>query len=112
MECIQPTLRRAATCLYPATGPTDFDKAWASAADAIILDLEDAVAPDRKSQARDAVRGWLARERPVWVRTNPADTPWFEEDLELLRDAGVAGIESPRDSWRPVGSSQATTVVT
>lgn len=85
----------------PGDRPERFDKAWASPADAVILDLEDAVSAQRKAQAREAVRGWLSPGRPVWVRINALDTPWFDEDVALLRAAGVAGAIVPKAETLP-----------
>ena len=76
----------------PGDRPERFDKAWASAADEVILDLEDAVAPAHKGRARDAIAGWLDRARPVWLRVNAVDTEWFADDLRLARAPGVAGV--------------------
>lgn len=87
----------ARTYLFvPGDRPERFDKAWDSPADAVILDLEDAVAPDRKDAARDAVQGWLTPGRPVWIRTNAADTPWFEADIAVAAQPGVAGLVLPK----------------
>ena len=47
----------------PADRPERIAKALASGADAVIVDLEDAVAPDAKEPAREALRGWLAQGR-------------------------------------------------
>jgi citrate lyase subunit beta/citryl-CoA lyase len=80
----------------PADRPDRFDKAWASGAQAVIVDLEDAVPPARKAQARAALASWLAAERPVTVRVNAAGTPWFEEDLALARLPGVAALMLPK----------------
>lgn len=85
----------------PGDRPERFDKAWASDADAVILDLEDAVAPQRKVLARDAVAGWLSPRRPAWVRLNAAGTPWFDDDVALLRRPGVAGAVVPKAERLP-----------
>src|SRR5690606_37633455 len=69
-----------------------FDKAVGSGADAIILDLEDAVAPEAKHSAREAVHGWLAAGGQALVRINAADTPWFAEDLRMLGALPQAGV--------------------
>jgi citrate lyase subunit beta/citryl-CoA lyase len=86
--------------LVPGDRPERFDKAWDSAADAVILDLEDAVLPGRQDAARDAVGRWLRPERPVWVRCNATDSPWFEADLDLAAMPGGAGFIRPRN-WLP-----------
>lgn len=69
----------------PATAPHRFDKAVASGADLVILDLEDAVAPADKAGARPAVEAWVGGGRPVAVRINGAGTPWYAEDVALVR---------------------------
>lgn len=80
----------------PGNRPERFDKARAAGADAVIIDLEDAVAPAQKSAARAAVAAWLAPARPVLLRLNGVDSEWFDDDLELCRLAGVAGIVLPK----------------
>ena len=62
-------------------------KALATQADSLVLDLEDAVTPERKHEARNVVAGWLkdvdfgSMERTV--RMNPLDTPWGLDDLAV-----------------------------
>ena len=73
-----------------------FDKAWASGAHALILDLEDAVAPAAKDAARHAIAQWLHPSRPVYVRCNAQGTAWFEADLDLLGHPGVKGLVLPK----------------
>ena len=81
----------------PGDRPERFDKALASGAHGVILDLEDAVQPERKPQAREAVRGWLAQaSTPVWVRINPSDTSWYLEDCSLLASPMVRGFMVPK----------------
>ena len=80
----------------PGNRPERFDKACSAGADAVIIDLEDAVPPAEKPAAREAVTRWLARERPVLVRINGPDTEWFAADLEICRVPGVAGIVLPK----------------
>ena len=66
----------------PATRPDRFAKAAASGADRVILDLEDAVAPEEKVDARRGLMtATIPRDVPVYVRVNSALTPWFDEDL-------------------------------
>ena len=76
----------------PGNRPERFDKALASGADAVIVDLEDAVPPDQKDAARALVGAWLSAARPVVVRINAADTPWFSADVARCRQAGVAAV--------------------
>jgi citrate lyase subunit beta / citryl-CoA lyase len=80
----------------PGDRPERFAKALAGGADAVIIDLEDAVAPDHKHEARETLVSWLARERPVMIRVNARDSPWFEQDAELCKLPGVAGIVLPK----------------
>ncbi|MEP3465672.1 MAG: CoA ester lyase [Parasphingorhabdus sp.] len=75
------------SCLYmPASNERALEKARTLPADTIIFDLEDAVAPEAKEQARDnacaALQSGDYGNRELVVRVNAAETPWFEEDLE------------------------------
>ena len=77
------------TWLYvPADRPDRFAKAAASGADVVILDLEDAVVPAHKQEARDNALRWLDTAAPasVEVRVNALDTPWAQDDLRALTD--------------------------
>ncbi|HJQ30462.1 MAG TPA: CoA ester lyase [Rubrobacter sp.] len=79
----------------PATRRKMVEKALASEADAVFLDLEDAVAPDNKAGAREDVARALEeldwRGRPSLFRANALDTPYFYRDLiEVVEDAGGA----------------------
>lgn len=80
----------------PGNRPERFSKARAAGADAVIVDLEDAVPPADKDTARQAVEAWLDPSRPVLLRINGADTPWFGPDLMLAGAPGVAGIVLPK----------------
>ena len=80
----------------PGSRPERFAKALEAGADAVILDLEDAVGLADKAVARDAIAGWLSPERPVLVRINGSDTPWFEDDLAICGLPGVAGVVLPK----------------
>jgi citrate lyase subunit beta/citryl-CoA lyase len=80
----------------PADRPERFGKACSAGADAVIVDLEDAVAPAAKDQAREALAAWLSPAYPVLVRINAANTSWFEADLALCSRPGVAGIVLPK----------------
>ena len=76
----------------PGNRPERFDKAIASGADAVIIDLEDAVPPDQRESARATVSGWLTSDKPVVLRINSVETPWFADDLAICRNAGVAAV--------------------
>jgi citrate lyase subunit beta/citryl-CoA lyase len=80
-----PVLRCPALLFCPGDRPDRFDRA-ATAADTVILDLEDAVAPDRKTHAREEVVKALRRLDPgrTVVRINGAGTPWHDDDLAAL----------------------------
>jgi citrate lyase subunit beta/citryl-CoA lyase len=87
----------------PANRPDRYVKALDSGADAVIVDLEDAVAPSLKTQARDTLSDWLAQQEPppvnLWVRINAADTPWHADDVRCFADAfagRIAGIVLPK----------------
>jgi citrate lyase subunit beta/citryl-CoA lyase len=80
----------------PGNRPERFEKALAAGADAVIVDLEDAVAPPDKAAAREALSGWLNAAQPVLVRINAAGTEWFDEDLALAGMPGVAGVVLPK----------------
>ena len=80
----------------PGNRPNLFDKAWMSGADAVIIDLEDAVAPADKDAARATVAAWLSPAKPVVLRVTALDTPWFADDLTLSRHAGVAALMLPK----------------
>ncbi|ABE36459.1 hpcH/HpaI aldolase/citrate lyase family protein [Paraburkholderia xenovorans LB400] len=80
----------------PGNRPERFEKALASGADAVIIDLEDAVPPDAKDDARNAVASWVSPDRPVLVRVNASDTPWFAQDARLGHLRGIAGMVLPK----------------
>ncbi len=80
----------------PGNRPERFQKALSSGADAVIIDLEDAVPPDQKDSARLQVAGWLAIGKPVVIRINAADTRWFAQDVALLRCPGVEAVMLPK----------------
>jgi len=87
----------ARSYLYvPGNRPDRFDKACAAGADAVIIDLEDAVPPVEKAAARAALAGWLSPAKAVIVRVNAADTQWFQEDLQACDAAGVIGVILPK----------------
>ncbi|MFF5140096.1 HpcH/HpaI aldolase/citrate lyase family protein [Streptomyces sp. NPDC013157] len=72
----------------PGHRPDRFDKAASSGADLVIIDLEDAVAPEDKDRARDNAVAWLALGNRAVVRINPTGTPWSESDLAVAADHG------------------------
>ena len=101
----------------PADRPERIAKALASGADAVIVDLEDAVSPEAKSGARLALAAWLEGQAsqavrtgptlpagggarpipvPLLVRVNSASTAWFQDDLPMCALPGVHGIVLPK----------------
>lgn len=83
----------------PATRPERIAKALASQADAVIVDLEDAVAEDAKVAARGALDAFLQQktQASLLVRINASDTEHFEQDLELCsRYSAITRIVVPK----------------
>lgn len=81
----------------PGDRPERFDKALASGAHAIVIDLEDAVQPAHKDTARAAVRDWLATtDKTVVLRVNPAGTPWHDADCKLLSSPAISAVMLPK----------------
>ncbi len=81
----------------PATRPERFAKAAASGADRVILDLEDAVVPEAKTEARRCLAGeQLPAGVPLYVRINGCGTEWFEEDLAVAAKLPLAGVLLPK----------------
>ena len=98
-------LTNARSLLFvPADRPERHAKALASGADLVIIDLEDAVAPDAKPAARQALAqsltGLSAADRQrVLVRINAQDTAWFHDDLAFiagLPEGSLAGLMVPK----------------
>ncbi len=87
---------RRSYLFVPGNRPDRFEKAWQSGADAVILDLEDAVQSAHKDLAREAVASWLSPARPVYVRINGTSTPWCEQDLAVVGLPGVLGVVLPK----------------
>jgi citrate lyase subunit beta/citryl-CoA lyase len=97
------TFRPRRSVLYmPGANARALEKAKTLPCDAVILDLEDAVAPDAKAKARTQVMtavtagGFGSRE--VIVRINGLDTPWWVEDLDAAAKAHPDGILVPKVS--------------
>jgi citrate lyase subunit beta/citryl-CoA lyase len=99
------SLARARSFLFvPANRPERYAKALASGADAVIIDLEDAVSADAKTAARaqlaEGFAGLPADDRSrLLVRINASGTPWHDDDLLLLGQlarAGLAGVVLPK----------------
>ncbi len=94
-------LRPRRSVLYmPGANERALEKAKTLPADALILDLEDAVAPDAKPEARERVCSAAASgeygRREVTIRVNGIDTEWHAEDLRAVAEAGPAGVVVPK----------------
>lgn len=106
-------LATARTFLFvPGDQPRKFDKALHSGADALVIDLEDAVQPSQRQQARSMIATWFAdiksqSRRPfVLARVNAHDTADYEADLYAMVNAGIDGLVAPKfsleslDAWQ------------
>jgi citrate lyase subunit beta/citryl-CoA lyase len=96
------TVRPRRSVLYmPASNSRALDKARELPADGLILDLEDAVAPEAKAQARDAVVKALNQgfgDREVLVRINRLDTRWWVDDIDAAASARPDAVLVPKVS--------------
>ncbi len=95
------TLRPRRSVLYmPGANERALEKAKGLPADALILDLEDAVAPDAKAAARDRVCEAAASggygKREVTIRVNALDTEWHGDDVRAAAAAGPAAVVVPK----------------
>ena len=96
MKVPDPPIR---SYLYvPGSTPRRIENALASEADAVVLDLEDAVAPNRKEEARETVAGFLRSgdEKPIFVRVNVPGSALAEEDIEAVAEPNLAGLRLPK----------------
>lgn len=80
----------------PGNRADRFDKAEASGAHQIAIDLEDAVSPKDKLEARAATAAWLTNHHTACVRINAADTEWFKDDLVMLAGVPSAVVMLPK----------------
>ncbi|HVL79061.1 MAG TPA: CoA ester lyase [Sphingomicrobium sp.] len=82
----------------PADSERKIAKAIESAADALIFDLEDSVAPAQKARARDILKALPERSGGPqwWVRINPIGSEYHKDDLDLIGRADIAGIVLPK----------------
>jgi citrate lyase subunit beta/citryl-CoA lyase len=95
-----PFRPRRSVLYMPGSNARAIEKARSLPADGVILDLEDAVAPDAKAQARqqvaDAVKAGGFGAREVFIRVNGIDTPWHADDLAAAAHAAPDGILVPK----------------
>ena len=97
------TIRPRRSVLYmPGSNARALEKAKTLPADAVILDLEDSVAPDAKEAARqqvcDVVKAGGFGRREVFIRVNAVDTPWHADDLAAAAHAAPDAILVPKVS--------------
>jgi citrate lyase subunit beta/citryl-CoA lyase len=85
-----------APLFVPAHRPDRFEKAANSGADAIVVDLEDAVPPNSKDQARENLRFTRGLTIPVYVRCNGEGTPWRDADLGVMAELGIKRVCAPK----------------
>jgi citrate lyase subunit beta / citryl-CoA lyase len=95
------TVRPRRSVLYmPGSNARAIEKAQTLPCDGIVIDLEDAVAPDAKEAARgqvtEAVKAGGFGHREVFIRINGIDTPWMESDLEAVAAATPDAILVPK----------------
>lgn len=96
------TVRPRRSILYmPGSNPRALEKGRSLPADGLILDLEDAVAPDAKKQGRIEIAQALENKaayggRELIVRVNGLDTPWGHSDLTAMAKVGADGILLPK----------------
>ena len=98
---IGPAIKPRRSVLYlPAANARAVAKARTLACDAVILDLEDAVAPDLKAEAREQAVAAISEggfgRRELVIRINGRDTPWYEEDLAAAREARPDAVLLPK----------------
>ncbi|WP_288797386.1 CoA ester lyase [uncultured Arsenicicoccus sp.] len=91
---------RRSVLYMPSSNARALDKAKTLPCDALILDLEDAVAPDAKEAAReaacDAARSGEYGRRELTIRINGIGTPWHDDDLRAVAAAGPDAIVVPK----------------
>ncbi|CAN7358442.1 CoA ester lyase [Pseudoduganella sp. LjRoot289] len=89
----------------PGNRPERFGKAFDAGADAVVVDLEDAVAPDQKDAARAALSAWRAAGHGhgarLVVRINDDASPWFARDLDMVRTLGACEVMLPKAESAP-----------
>jgi len=97
-----PIRPRRSALYMPGSNARALEKAKSLEADVLLLDLEDAVAPDVKEQARgqvyEAVHGGGFGHREVVVRINGLETPWGDEDLKAAAACRPAAVLVPKVS--------------
>src|ERR1700749_2369404 len=93
---------RRSPLFMPGSNARALEKARILAADVIILDLEDSVAPEAKGLAREQIAKAIADggfgKREIWIRTNALDTPFWADDVKMAAKARPDAILVPKVS--------------
>jgi citrate lyase subunit beta/citryl-CoA lyase len=91
---------RRSILYMPGSNARALEKGRSLPADGLILDLEDAVAPDAKESAREQIVAALKQggygKREIAVRVNPLDSPWGEADVKAMATSGADAILLPK----------------
>lgn len=96
MQSATTTSLPATYLFVPADRPERFDKALASGADRVIIDLEDAVRPDSKAAGRAAIADANLDWSRVVIRINDATTSFHEDDIALLKAVRAPAVMVPK----------------
>ena len=92
-------MRLRSLLFVPGDRPERMEKALGVGADALILDLEDSVAPEKKAAAREAVAAFLRRSGrpvPLLVRVNPLASGYLDDDLAAIVPGRPDGLVQPK----------------
>jgi len=94
-------IRPRRSALYmPGSNPRALEKARSLDCDVVIMDLEDAVSPEKKAEARDTIAAALGTggygDRELVIRTNGLDTPWGHADLVFAATSGAHAVLLPK----------------
>ncbi len=93
---------RRSPLFMPGSNARAIEKARTLPADAIILDLEDSVAPDAKAEARDQIAREMVKggfgKRELLIRVNHLQSPWWQDDFTMAAAAKPDGILVPKFS--------------
>lgn len=116
MTSASEALAGARTLLFvPGDQPARFDTAFRSGADAIVIDLEDAVQPSRRAEARSEIAAWYPSVRDVkdgplvMARVNAHDTNDHRPDVMAMLEVGIPALVAPKfdgdaaDAWNEIG---------
>lgn len=80
----------------PGDRPDRLEKASRTGANAIVMDLEDAVIPENKAACLATLSSLSTFDVPLFVRCNATDSEWFTDDLTCIRDSVAAGVIVPK----------------